>query len=73
MKLFSSFYNSDLIVASPLGLRLVTGVTEDEKRDTDFLSSIEVVIVDQANVLAMQNWEHVADALQALNAMPAKV
>mgnify|MGYP006902763067 CR=1 FL=1 len=32
-----------------------------------------VVIVDQAHVLAMQNWDHVLDAIQGLNKMPAKV
>jgi U3 small nucleolar RNA-associated protein 25 len=54
-KLFSQFYDSDFILASPLGLRLLI---EKEGR-ADFLSSIEMLVIDQSEVMLMQNWEHV--------------
>ncbi|EPX71739.1 U3 associated protein Utp25 [Schizosaccharomyces octosporus yFS286] len=70
IKLFSQFYNSDIIVASPLGLRLAIGNKGDKKRDLDFLSSIEVSIIDQADALYMQNWEHIEAIFDEINNLP---
>ncbi|KAG8898604.1 rRNA-binding ribosome biosynthesis protein utp25 [Tulasnella sp. 403] len=66
LKPFTNFFASDIIIASPLGLRLAI---ERDGTD-DFLSSIEIVVVDQADVLAMQNWTHLQFVIEHLNNLP---
>ncbi|THH17887.1 hypothetical protein EW146_g3024 [Bondarzewia mesenterica] len=66
VRLFSEFYGSDIILASPLGLRL----SIEKQKNADFLSSIELLIFDQMDVVTMQNWEHVEFAMSNLNKLP---
>ncbi|KAF2461353.1 hypothetical protein BDY21DRAFT_368603 [Lineolata rhizophorae] len=70
IKFFSKFYNSDIILASPLGLWLAIEAKGPKKLEYDFLSSIELVIIDQADAMLMQRWEHVTNILSYLNRQP---
>ncbi|KAL2503275.1 Digestive organ expansion factor [Forsythia ovata] len=72
-RLYSDFYSSDIIVASPLGLITKIGEAEVEKeKDVDYLSSIEILIIDHADVMVMQNWSHVKTVVEHLNQIPSK-
>ncbi|KAK9823260.1 hypothetical protein WJX72_001434 [[Myrmecia] bisecta] len=71
VRLFSDFFQSDIIVASPLAL--ATKINEASKEGAatvDFLSAIEIAVVERADVLQMQNWIHVKTVFDALNKVP---
>jgi U3 small nucleolar RNA-associated protein 25 len=73
VKLYTDFYKSDIVVCSPIGLKILLAPDEDGKEgDSDFLSSIEICLVQHADVLMMQNWDHASDILSRLNEEPTK-
>ncbi|KAF4381250.1 hypothetical protein G4B88_009578 [Cannabis sativa] len=73
IKLYSDFYSSDIIVASALGLLTKMGQAEKDKdKDVDYLSSIEVLIIDYAEVITMQNWSYLSSVVKQLNLIPSK-
>nr|KJB53755.1 hypothetical protein B456_009G003500 [Gossypium raimondii] len=73
IKLYGDFYSSDIIVASPLELMTKFGKAEKNKElDTDYLSSIEVVIIDHADVISLQNWSFLTSVFERLNHIPSK-
>lgn len=73
MKIYSSFYQSDIIFASPIGLQLILENPDKKKRQTDFLSSIEIMIVDNANAIELQNWDHMFTILKYVNKIPKEL
>ncbi|DBA80702.1 TPA: hypothetical protein ACH3X1_007943 [Trebouxia sp. C0004] len=70
VRLYSDFYESDIIVASPLALATKLIEDEEEGGAADFLSSIEVLLVNRLDVLHMQNWAHMTTVLEAVNQVP---
>ena len=39
-------------------------------RDFSFLSSVEILIVERAHVILMQNWDHLLEVVKSVNKMP---
>ncbi|CAG9462688.1 unnamed protein product [Pedinophyceae sp. YPF-701] len=74
VKLYADFLDADIIVASPLAI--ATKVDETLRArgsgECDFLSSIEVVVVERCDIMQMQNWRHVETTFDNLNNMPEK-
>eukprot|EP01007_Sphenomonas_quadrangularis_P003120 NODE_568_length_1347_cov_192.484592_g443_i0.p1 GENE.NODE_568_length_1347_cov_192.484592_g443_i0~~NODE_568_length_1347_cov_192.484592_g443_i0.p1 ORF type:complete len:430 (+),score=95.47 NODE_568_length_1347_cov_192.484592_g443_i0:27-1292(+) len=69
LRLLSNLYASDFVIASPLGLSEATQKRKNNYHD--FLSSIELLIVDQADALMMYDWEKVRRANEKLlNQLP---
>ena len=59
--MYAGFYASDVLLASPLGLRTLF------ETDFDFLTSVEVLVMENPDVMFQQNWEHVVQVRQRAN------
>jgi U3 small nucleolar RNA-associated protein 25 len=70
MKLYAPFYSSDILIASPLGLRLIIGAPGEKDREYDFLASIEMLILDQMELFLAQNWDHLLYTFDHLHLQP---
>ena len=74
MKLYTPFDESDIIIASPLGLKLAKPSDNDKSfknsKVYDFLSSIEIFLMDFSEVFIYQNLEHLNEILSFLNKQP---
>ncbi|TPP67199.1 Digestive organ expansion factor [Fasciola gigantica] len=73
VKLYSAFVDSDLILASPLGLQSIIEEEKDKEADLQYITaSTELLVVDQAEMLLMQNWANVLQIIGLLNQRPTK-
>ena len=52
------------LVSEPIRAGLVTRLQESGVSASDFLASLELVIVENAGVIQMQNWQHVQTVFQ---------
>ena len=69
MGVFTTFSKSDIIFASPMGL--CSTVLKNTRQGTDFLSSIELLVVDQADCIQLQNFVWLRKAIEMLNNLPS--
>lgn len=55
-RLFADFFQSDIIIASPLALatKLEEDARSSKAAETDFLSSIDLLIIDRADAMSFQ-------------------
>ena len=58
------------LVFEPIRAGLVTRLQEAGVSASDFLASLELVIVENADVVQMQNWQHVQTVFRACNTLP---
>ena len=71
IRMYSDFYQSDLIIASPLGLRLIMEKSSSTRSvNYDYLSSLEIVYLHQTDVMILQNSNHIDFVLKYCNQTP---
>lgn len=69
VRLYAEFSESDIVIASPLGL--VTMIEEQGPASMDWAASLDVIALLDTDVLLMQNWAHVRTVLAHVNRVPS--
>ncbi|VUZ41089.1 unnamed protein product [Hymenolepis diminuta] len=73
IKLYAAFAESDIVISSPLGLETLMAEKADNSVDLQYITtSVEILILDQAEHLLMQNWATVQEVVSQLNQRPIK-
>ncbi|XP_053966957.1 U3 small nucleolar RNA-associated protein 25 homolog [Anastrepha ludens] len=70
LKLYTDFNASDIIIASPLGLRLGMASNNNEAGAFDFLNSVEILVLDKTEMFLAQNWENLLHVVDHLHLQP---
>ena len=61
-RMYTDFYNSDIVIASPLSLKQI-----EDKQGWDYLSSVEICIVYGMDMISMQNIDHLIGIVENCN------
>lgn len=78
LEIMSKFETADILIATPLGMQKEANDDEDlyvalfslTFISISLLSSIELLFIDQCDVIYMQNWETLLQAMEMLNHLP---
>ncbi|KAE9417241.1 hypothetical protein Angca_004417, partial [Angiostrongylus cantonensis] len=71
LKLYEAFDKSDIILCSPLGLRMI--LDGDAGRESHLISNIQLAVIDKADIMLQQNWEHLSIIFSHLHNQPSEI
>lgn len=71
LKLYEAFDKSDIILCSPLGLRMI--LDGNAGRESHLISNIQLAVIDKADIMLQQNWEHLSIIFSHLHNQPSEI
>ncbi|WKX98184.1 hypothetical protein Q1695_013678 [Nippostrongylus brasiliensis] len=71
LKLYEAFDKSDIILCSPLGLRMI--LDGDAGKEKHIIANIQIAVVDRADIMLQQNWEHLTIIFSHMHSQPPKI
>ncbi|KHJ85596.1 hypothetical protein OESDEN_14673 [Oesophagostomum dentatum] len=71
LKLYEAFDKSDFILCSPLGLRMI--LDGEAGKESHLISSIQIAVIDKADIMLQQNWEHLSIIFSHMHSQPSRI
>ncbi|KAF1762001.1 hypothetical protein GCK72_010261 [Caenorhabditis remanei] len=71
LKLYEKFEKADILVCSPLGLRMI--LNGDDGNESHLISSINLTVIDRTDIMIQQNWENLQLIFTHLHSQPSKI